>query len=204
MPNFTILVDTMLAEVASHMLETGNTFPAGQWTQADILGFLSERQRFVCYMLQGNMVQGAGISLGAGNTALTLPGDLSELLRLYFSDTATARPLEESREVTLDDFAFSVSDDSLFYTLDLSNNLAAMVQPPPLTNATVTPLYTSIPIDPALGQTFLVPDDLLPIVKYLVMASMLSKPGESFDFVRADELRAVGMQLLQAASALMR
>ena len=192
-----ILDTEFLSEIQYGVIEApdgGATFPSGQWTVAEVLAYLNQRQqRFV---RSTRIYVGFAHFAVAGSTSradLQAEGleDLGQIVRVVWETAAGAMnelPSSEMFAADAYDPTWSVDEQTqpIVYNSTDVPTLTVLLIPTPSAAGTLWIHY--VPTAPTLdgsGQPLSVPPEFALGLKWGVFADMLGKPGVSQDPQRA-------------------
>lgn len=191
---------TLLSQIQRTTLEGtgdgGATWPSGMWTQAEVLGYLNQRQdRFLAATGLLWTVLETAITINQADQAA--PADWIATVFLAYKSGAglyTELPRLDALEL---DFALptwpgaSAATPRGFYEVD-GNTLTSYVVPVPTAGGSALERYY-VAMGTALtagGVAFSVPDEFVPTIKYGALADMFSKVGQAANPVLAQAAEA--------------
>lgn len=198
----------LLQQIQYALLEppdAGQSFPSGLWTRDEVVNTANQAQN---QLLNDTLllVGIANVAVTAGVSRVALPADLILIVTLVWRGVdGTVRELPRSD---------SFEADHAIPTWELTNTLAPLVYmeeeapsgyvqigPAPSVAGTLEVLY--VPLGTVLngnGEILVVPDEVMPIVKYGALRDLLNKDGRGQDLDRAkycDERRQLGVEAIE-------
>ena len=184
-----ILDTTILSELQRVTIENtgdgGALWPSGQWTLAEVLGYLNQRQnRFLA--LTGLVWTRAETNITINQSDQAAPSDwVTTVLVAYKTGAGLYRELPKVDALELDYVlstwpAATSATPRGYYEID-GATLTTYVVPIPTEAGSALERYY-VALGTALTQTpavnFSVPDEFVPTIKYGALAEMLGKVGE--------------------------
>lgn len=179
----------LLNELQYAALETPNngaSWPSGLWTVAELSGYLTQRQRRILYET-GCVCNRATLTTTPNVFRQPLPADWIQTRRATWQNpSGVFTPLLRSNVWYLDYGLVSwESIDSpvpLVYMDDIVPTLQIQVAPAGLDGGVIQILYVANGAALAnTGVLLTIPDDLVPILKWGVLADMFAKLGRGHD-----------------------
>lgn len=186
-----ILDTTILSEIQRVTLENlgdgGALWPSGMWTQAEVLGYLNQRQN--------RFLAASGLMWKRDQTAITInqanqpnPSDwIATVLIAYMSSAGLYKELPSLSPQELDlwrpTWPGTSSATPVGYYEQEGETLTTFVAPIPTDNGSALERYY-VHLGTALtaaGVNFSVPDECVPTIKYGCLAEMFGKVGEGFN-----------------------
>lgn len=192
---------TLLSEIQRVTLENagdgGATWPSGMWTQAEILGYLNQRQNRLLAAI-GLLWKVAETAITTGQADQDQPADwIATLLVAYKSAAGVYTELPKLSQLELDLVEPQWPSETSatpkgYYEAEGNETLTTFVVPIPTAVGSALERYyvflgTTLT---ALGVNFTAPDEFVPTIKYGVLADMFAKVGQ-----------AQNLQLVQACEA---
>ncbi len=195
----------LLNQIQYHMIETpdsGATWASGLWTQAEVVRYANQRQdRLLAETAP--YVTDTTISIINGTGSYTLPAGFISALSVIFTPTG-GDPYELSPSDTFEaDHGIpdwdTVSHPKVYYT---DPTLVIGIAPIPDSNGSIELQYVATGTNlTGSGASLTAQDEMVPTIKYGIMADMLSKVGRAHDPIRAqycDERYEMGIEAVKA------
>lgn len=183
-----ILDQTVLSEIQRLLVEnagdSGATWPSGQWTQAEVLWHLNRRQDRL--LAESSLVwTRLETNITINQSDQPAPADWAETLFIaYKSSVGVYRELPKLDALELDLIASSwpgtstASQPRGWYEVDGATLTTYLAPIPTDAGSALERYYVALgTVLTAAGVNFTVPDELVPAVKYGVLADLLSKVG---------------------------
>ncbi len=186
---------TILSEIQRLTLENagdaGATWPSGQWTQAEVLGYMTQRQnRFLA--TTGLFWTRAEAAVTPSQANQTAPSDW--IATIFIARKSAAGLYSELPRVDALELDFvlptwpgaTALEPSYYYEID-GNTLTTYLVPIPTQAGQVLERYyvaLGTAFD-ASGVTFDVSDEFVPTIKYGTLAEMFGKVGEGQNLLLA-------------------
>jgi hypothetical protein len=186
--------DQALAQqIQYHLVEPpdgGQTFTSGLWDRDEVFNVITQRQNLMLhetFLLVGI----ANVAVVAGTSRVTLPTDLLKLMTLVWRGVdGTVREILRSDSFEADQaipsWELTTTTAPLVYMEEETPSGEVQLAPAPAVNGTLEVLY--VPVGTFLtgdGEILVLPDELMPGVKYGAMADLLAKDGRGQDLERA-------------------
>lgn len=183
----------LLTELQYWAVETPNagaSWPSGLWTVDELSGYLNQRQQQLLYE-SGCVLTRAPIPTVANTLRMPLPADWIQTRRVNFLDANGAfhpvlRSEVSSADYGLASWESTLAPTPLVFMEDITPSLQIQIAPGASDAGVLYLLYVAL--GAALsnaGIAFTVPDDLVPIVKWGVLADLFKKLGRAHDTERA-------------------
>lgn len=207
------VLDTQVQTEIQDSLAEPEVFPlnfaSGQWTAAEVVGYLNQRQyqflRDTYVVMQRTTINSIPNTLRHA-----LPADWIATRRLAWKDNAgNITPIPQADNYELDLFSSdwpynqTPRQPSVFSDADQAN---LVIETAPATNepGVLQLLYVALSATlTGAGVAFTVPDECVPAVKWGVIADMLSKVGRAHDPIRAQWAEAQYQEGVAATRALL-
>lgn len=180
---------TILSQIQRVTLENtgdgGVQWPSGMWTQAEVLGYLNQRQnRFLAYTALMWTVRAAGVTTGQAEQAAptdwaatiflaygTSTGEYSELPRLSVQELDYWQPTWPGASSLLPKGYYETEGETLTtYLAPIPTDVGSVLE------RYYVALGTTLT---AAGVSFSVPDEFVATIKYGVLADMFRKVGQA-------------------------
>jgi hypothetical protein len=207
-----VLDTTVLSEIQRVTLENtgdgGVLWPSGMWTAAEVLGYLNQRQN--------RLLAACGLFWKVAETAITVnqanqahPADwVASLLIAYKSAAGVYRELPRMDAAELDFVlptwpAATSATPRGYYEVDGVTLTAYVVPIPTAVGSGLERYYVALGTAlTGLGVPFSVSDELVPTVKYGVLADMFGKVGEAQNPVLVQACEARWQEGVELASVM--
>jgi len=185
----------VLDEIQETLIETqdsGATWSSGFWTVSEVIGYLNDVQYdFLKKTLL--LVTPTTLNTIPNTRRHALPQDWIATYDAAFKSSAATpvySPLSRSDERELDlaipSWPLEPEQTPLVYTEGELPTLTIQIAPAPQAGGVILLLYTALSTElTGAGVNFTVPDELVPAIKWGVIAEMLSKVGRGADPARA-------------------
>lgn len=169
--------------------DDGQTWPSGLWSMAEVAEYLDQRQN---KFLKDTHAQFgiANIPVTANYNEYNLPGDWISTIRVLWideDDNMVELPRSDTWEADngIPTWSYVAGTPKIFY--DGGRPITIRLMPIPDTAGTLQVHYVpySALIDGS-GETFTLPSEFVPFVRYGAIADMLSKVGRAQDQSRAE------------------
>jgi len=166
----------------------GQTWPSGVWTRDEVLNIANQRQNTLLHdtML---LVGAANVAVLASASRIDLPTDCIRLVTVVWRGSVV-RELLRSDSFEADHMISTWEDTDTVAPLVYMEEEAPLGQvqigPAPIGAGTLDLLY--VPLGTVLngnGEILVVPDELMPVVKYGALVDLLQKDGRGQDLGRA-------------------
>lgn len=189
-----MLDQDLMTQIQYHLIETpdgGQSWSSGLWTRDEVLAYINERQDH--FVKQTHIrVEKATIPILTGVYRYDLPDDWVSTIRVYWNPDGLGlphKPLVRSDSWEADHGIPNWTTQGvpkLYMDGDVPT-LTIQVAPVPIEDGSIEVIYVAN-CDPVNGNgvDFTVVDEFMPIIKYGVMADMLSKVGRAQDMKRAE------------------
>ena len=179
---------TILSEIQRLTLEgvgdSGATWPSGQWTQAEVLGYMNQRQnRFLAET--GLMWKKAETAITAAQSNQAAPSDwIATVFIARKTAAGLYKELPQADAFELDLIlptwpGQTAAEPSYWYEVDGETLTTYLVPIPTAAGQALERYYVALGTAfTAAGVNFAVPDEFVPTVKYGTLAEMFGKLGE--------------------------
>jgi hypothetical protein len=193
---------TLLNELQYTATETPNlgaSWPSGLWTVDELSGYLNQRQRRILYETGSVLTRNPGIPIPANTQRTNLPADWIQTRRAtWLTPDNKFSPLLRSEIWYLDygvmTWEETFSQVPLVFLEDVVPNLQILIAPMSADDGVIELIYVSVGAPTTVlantGVPFIIPGDLVPILKWGVLADMFGKIGRAHDAARAEYAEA--------------
>lgn len=176
--------------------DAGATWPSGLWTQAEVLGYMNQRQQ--AFMTATGVDAGeALIPYLSGVKDYLLPQDLVQAFAVtWIAADGTTHPLDPSTSFQLDlyDAAMDVHVVQRPWAfLQQTDCPIGQIRVSPPANASGTLRVWYLPVGDTVdgsGQILVIPDEFVPAYRWGVLEDMLRKAGRGQNLLIAEYARA--------------
>lgn len=194
----------LLTELQNAMVETANggaSWPSGLWTVDELSGYLNQRQQRLLYAT-GCVLTRTTLATSPSVNRQPLPTDWIQTRRAVFLDAAGVyHPLLRSENWGLDyglpSWQSTLAPVPLVFNEDMTPSLEIQVAPATSDAGVLQILYVALgALLSNTGVVFAVPADLVPVVKWGVIADLLGKLNRAQDVQRtqyAEQRFAMGI-----------
>lgn len=181
---------TILSEIQRVTIEGagdgGATWPSGMWTQAEVVGYLNQRQNRLLAAI-GLLWKVAETAITTGQADQDAPVDwIATIFVAYKSAAGVYTELPKLSQLELDLIlptwpSATATTPKGYYEAEGNETLTTFVAPIPTAVGSALERYyvflgTALT---ALGVNFTAPDEFVPTIKYGVLADMFAKVGQA-------------------------
>lgn len=199
---------TLLNELQYAATETPNlgaSWPSGLWTPDELSGYLNQRQRRLLYETGCICTRSGPIPTTQNVQRYNLPTDWIQTRRVVWTDANhTPHPLLRAAVWYLDygltSWEAIMSPVPLVFLDDVTPTLEMLIAPAASDDGILNLLYVQLGATLGhSGASLTIPDDLVPILKWGVLADLFGKVGRAHDPTRAqyaEDRFSLGIELV--------